>query len=98
VSRGDRVLIKPNLLTARAVEKHVCTHPEVVLAAAEAAQDAGPAKAITMVNKGDSRSPVAKIHPPACIHCYCCQELCPEGAIAPKRGFVRSFLRRPGHG
>jgi uncharacterized protein (DUF362 family)/ferredoxin len=58
--------------------------------------EACPAKAITMVNKGESRAPIAKIHPPACIHCYCCQELCPEGAIAPKRGFVRSFMRRPG--
>ncbi len=44
VSRGDKVLIKPNLLTARAVEKHVCTHPELVLAAAEAALDAGAAR------------------------------------------------------
>ncbi len=44
VSRGDRVLLKPNLLAARAVEKHVCTHPELVLAAAEAALDAGAEK------------------------------------------------------
>lgn len=44
VSRGDRVLIKPNLLAARAVDKHVCTHPELVLAAAEAALDAGAAE------------------------------------------------------
>ena len=50
VSRGDRVLIKPNLLAARAVDKHVCTHPELVLAAAEAALDAGAAR----VYVGDS--------------------------------------------
>jgi len=24
-----------------------------------------------------------------CIRCYCCQEICPEGAIAVKRTFLR---------
>ena len=50
VSRGDRVLLKPNLLAARAVDRHVCTHPELVLAAAEAVLEAGAAKVLV----GDS--------------------------------------------
>jgi len=23
-----------------------------------------------------------------CIHCFCCQEVCPEGAITVRRGFL----------
>ncbi len=38
---GDRVLLKPNLLSASAPEKHITTHPEVVRAAACLVMDAG---------------------------------------------------------
>jgi uncharacterized protein (DUF362 family)/NAD-dependent dihydropyrimidine dehydrogenase PreA subunit len=41
VSRGDRVLIKPNFLIASKVHKAVCTHPSVIRAVAEAVLDAG---------------------------------------------------------
>ena len=41
VRAGDRVLIKPNLLTARAPERATTTHPEVVAAVVEAVQAAG---------------------------------------------------------
>lgn len=27
-----------------------------------------------------------------CIRCYCCQEVCPEGAIAPKSGLLKSII------
>jgi uncharacterized protein (DUF362 family)/ferredoxin len=50
VSKGDRVLLKPNFLSAREVDRHVCTHPELVLAVAEAALEAGAAE----VAVGDS--------------------------------------------
>lgn len=43
---GDRVLIKPNLLTARAPDRATTTHPEVVTAVVEAVQEAGGRPAI----------------------------------------------------
>jgi uncharacterized protein (DUF362 family)/NAD-dependent dihydropyrimidine dehydrogenase PreA subunit len=30
-----------------------------------------------------------------CIRCYCCQELCPEGAIKPYTPFIGRLLRKP---
>ena len=50
VGRGDVVLLKPNFLVARAVQKAVCTHPQVILAMAEMALDAGAAEVLV----GDS--------------------------------------------
>jgi len=41
VDRGDRVLLKVNLLSAREPEKAVTTHPEVVRAVAKAVTEAG---------------------------------------------------------
>jgi uncharacterized protein (DUF362 family)/Pyruvate/2-oxoacid:ferredoxin oxidoreductase delta subunit len=41
IKAGDRVLVKPNLLTARAPERATTTHPEVVAAVVEAVQAAG---------------------------------------------------------
>ena len=41
IKTGDRVLVEPNLLTARAPERATTTHPEVVAAAVEAVQAAG---------------------------------------------------------
>ncbi len=41
VERGDRVLLKVNLLSAREPEKAVTTHPEVVRAVAQAVKEAG---------------------------------------------------------
>ncbi len=50
VSRGDRVLVKPNFLSAKGVETAVCTHPEVITAVVEAVLDAGAAEVLV----GDS--------------------------------------------
>ena len=41
VEKGDRVLLKVNLLSAREPEKAVTTHPEVVRAVAQAVKEAG---------------------------------------------------------
>ncbi len=41
VRRSDRVLIKPNLLVGRAVERHVTTHPDVVGAVVRLVKKAG---------------------------------------------------------
>ena len=41
VKSGDKVLLKPNLLTAKSPEKAVTTHPTVVSAAAEMVMDCG---------------------------------------------------------
>ncbi|MBE7415190.1 MAG: 4Fe-4S binding protein [Deltaproteobacteria bacterium] len=27
-----------------------------------------------------------------CIRCYCCQELCPEGAISPRDGWLKRLI------
>ena len=27
-----------------------------------------------------------------CIRCYCCQEMCPEGAIAPIDGWLKRLI------
>jgi len=41
VSRGDKVLLKPNLISARRPEEAVCTHPEVVRAVIRHVKRAG---------------------------------------------------------
>ncbi len=41
IGKGDNVLIKPNLLSARLPEEAVCTHPEVVRAAIRLVKKAG---------------------------------------------------------
>jgi len=41
VRPGDRVLLKPNLLTTKSPERAVTTHPEIVAAAAELVMDCG---------------------------------------------------------
>ncbi|MGZ4912384.1 MAG: DUF362 domain-containing protein [Halobacteriota archaeon] len=41
VSKGDRVLIKPNLLSARSPDRAVTTHPAIVKAVVELVQDCG---------------------------------------------------------
>jgi uncharacterized protein (DUF362 family)/NAD-dependent dihydropyrimidine dehydrogenase PreA subunit len=44
------------------------------------------AKAITLAPDGSSARSVAVIDPNPCISCFCCQEMCPEGAISVKAG------------
>jgi uncharacterized protein (DUF362 family)/Pyruvate/2-oxoacid:ferredoxin oxidoreductase delta subunit len=46
VKRGDRVLLKPNLLTARHPDRCVTTHPAMVKAVAQLIQEAGGIPAI----------------------------------------------------
>jgi uncharacterized protein (DUF362 family)/Pyruvate/2-oxoacid:ferredoxin oxidoreductase delta subunit len=46
VQRGDRVLLKPNLLTGRHPDRCVTTHPALVKAVAELVQEAGGIPAI----------------------------------------------------
>jgi uncharacterized protein (DUF362 family) len=41
VKKGDRVLVKPNLLSAREPEKAVTTHPALVQAVVEEVQKLG---------------------------------------------------------
>jgi uncharacterized protein (DUF362 family)/NAD-dependent dihydropyrimidine dehydrogenase PreA subunit len=44
------------------------------------------AKAITLAPDGASTRSVAVIDPTPCISCFCCQEMCPEGAISVEAG------------
>lgn len=41
VKKGQRILLKPNLLKGAAPEKAVCTHPEFIIAVARLMEDAG---------------------------------------------------------
>jgi uncharacterized protein (DUF362 family) len=41
VKKGDKVLVKPNLLSARTPEEAVCTHPEIVRAVIRLAKETG---------------------------------------------------------
>ena len=48
ISKGDVVMLKPNIGWNRTVEQAACTNPEVLRALAEAALDAGAKKVIVM--------------------------------------------------
>ena len=50
VSKGDRVVVKPNIGWDRTPEMAACTNPEVVRALVELAQDAGAKKVIVIDN------------------------------------------------
>jgi len=45
-----------------------------------------PAKAMKFIEKKNNKK--VKIDLQKCIRCFCCQELCPEGTILLKRGFL----------
>ena len=47
-----------------------------------------PAKAIVMERK------LPKIDRARCIHCFCCQEFCPKGAMKVRRTFIARLLNR----
>lgn len=42
-----------------------------------------PVHTITLVSKKQKK--IASIHPEKCIRCYCCQELCPKGAVVLRK-------------
>jgi len=48
VKRGDKVLLKVNLLSAREPKKAVTTHPEIVRAVAKAVRKAGRYKMLLL--------------------------------------------------
>lgn len=47
-----------------------------------------------MIKKGDKKIPVWNMK--KCIRCFCCQELCPKGAIETKYSLIGRFLNRNG--
>jgi len=60
VKRGERVLIKPNLLSAHEPSKHITTHPHVVMAVARLCQERGATVVIGDSPAIDSFQKVAK--------------------------------------
>ena len=58
IKKGERVLIKPNMLSARLPEDGVCTHLEVIRAVVRLARDCG-ATVFIGDNPGGSMSPLA---------------------------------------
>ena len=48
-----------------------------------------PGKAISMDGPGGK----ARIAPRACIHCYCCHELCPQKAVALRQNWLGRYLK-----
>jgi uncharacterized protein (DUF362 family)/Pyruvate/2-oxoacid:ferredoxin oxidoreductase delta subunit len=65
IKRGDRVLLKPNLLVAKAPEKAVTTHPAVVKAVIQLVRDAG---GIPMVGDSPSIGSLVKVASKAGIY------------------------------
>ena len=47
-----------------------------------------PAQAIEMKNR------LPEIHRGLCIHCFCCQEFCPKGAMKVRRTWIARILNR----
>jgi uncharacterized protein (DUF362 family)/Pyruvate/2-oxoacid:ferredoxin oxidoreductase delta subunit len=60
VKKGDRVLIKPNLLSAKTPERAITTHPEVVAAVVKAVQEAG-GHAVIGDSPGSTRGTLERI-------------------------------------
>ena len=52
-------------------------------------QERLPGKAISMDGPGGK----ARIDPRACIHCYCCHELCPQKAVALRQNWLGRYLK-----
>jgi len=50
--------------------------------------EACPADAISLVER------CLRFDYNACIRCYCCQEICPRGAIGFKKGLLVKILNR----
>ena len=49
-----------------------------------------PASAITQPAPGAC----VRIDDERCIRCYCCQELCPEGAMLPRDAWLLRMLKK----
>ena len=49
-----------------------------------------PRHTIEMVTKGKRK--LARIHPEKCIRCWCCQELCPIGAVGVKQNPIIKLI------
>ena len=94
--RGRKILIKPNLVMAKKPEFAATTHPVLLTALAKLLADwnaasivvadscgvcvrSCPAKTIVLREKNGRKT--AHIAKKDCIRCYCCQELCPIGAV-----------------
>ena len=50
------------------------------------------AKAMEIVARGSTSSPRLEIDKKKCISCFCCQEICPEGAITIRAGLAARLL------
>lgn len=74
---GERIVLKVNLLQPVKPKKAVTTHPAVV-AAVHAATPVPSVHANTLDDTGNEH---AHIDDETCIRCYCCHEICPEGAV-----------------
>ena len=82
---------KAGELLAAFLHKCLCSEPKPVKAeCVGCGKCAGlcPAKAITMKNK------LPVIDRKKCIHCFCCQEFCPKGAMKVARPFAVRVLSR----
>jgi ferredoxin len=76
-------LLRSLLTTRPAVDPGLCKGCGVCLKAC-------PAQAITQ----QAAQACIRIHDHACIRCYCCQELCPEGAISPQDAWGLRMIKK----
>jgi uncharacterized protein (DUF362 family) len=82
VRKGNSVLLKPNLLYGKKPEKAVTTHPSIIRAVIHQCAELCPPRALKENEKG------LAFDYGKCIRCFCCQEICPEGAITVQQGWA----------
>jgi formate hydrogenlyase subunit 6/NADH:ubiquinone oxidoreductase subunit I len=68
---NNRIVAKPVIITEKCTQCGTCVHSCPV-----------EGKAVNWVNGDHSKAPAYDYN--KCIRCYCCQEMCPEGAIILK--------------
>jgi uncharacterized protein (DUF362 family) len=72
---NNRIIAKPFIITEKCTQCGTCVHSCPV-----------EGKAVNWVNGDHSKAPAYDYN--KCIRCYCCQEMCPEGAIILKDPFI----------
>lgn len=78
---GGLLISKPYILADKCVKCGICVKQCPVLS-----------KAVNWRNEDKTKPPVYNYK--LCIKCYCCQEVCPEGAIKLKKPFLRWLFSR----
>ncbi|MFC1942748.1 DUF362 domain-containing protein [Chloroflexota bacterium] len=82
-----RTLIRNQACPKPAIDKTICTNCGTCVR-----QCPVKPKAVNWHNGDETASPTYKYE--SCIRCYCCQELCPEGAISLRKALLGRIFSR----